>query len=90
MDLEKNWREQCDATHQIRERYGLKAALDYLLGEKLVGFAETADRKAEYACELPCFQAAIWDVFHPFEVAGYLASLKPAARKRLKPLVVVH
>jgi hypothetical protein len=30
------WIEQCDATREIREAWGTKKALGYLIGEKLV------------------------------------------------------
>jgi len=30
MDFHKIWQEQCEATRTIRERFGVKNALDYL------------------------------------------------------------
>ena len=33
--LHKIWIEQCEAALTIKDRYGLKAAFDYLVGEKL-------------------------------------------------------
>jgi hypothetical protein len=44
---------------------GLKTALDYLVSEKLLNFAEAAEQDLEFAAELPGFQAAVWEVFHP-------------------------
>ena len=32
------WVEQCDATNEIKLRYGVKAAFDYLVAEKTVEF----------------------------------------------------
>lgn len=29
---------------------------------------------------------AVWEVFNPYELAGYLATLKPVARKKLQKL----
>jgi hypothetical protein len=89
MDFHKIWQEQCEATRTIRERFGVKSALDYLVGEKLLNFAKAADQSHEFAAELPCFQAAVWDVFNPYELTGYLASLKPSARKKLQKLLYV-
>ena len=89
MDFHKIWQEQCAATRTIRERFGVKSALDYLVGEKLLNFAREADRNPEFAAELPRFQAAIWDVFNPYELTGYLSSLKASARKKLKKLLYV-
>ena len=39
MDCHKICQEQCAATRAIRERFGVKSALDYLVGEKLLNFA---------------------------------------------------
>jgi len=89
MDSHKIWQEQCEATRTIRERFGVKNALDYLVGEKLLNFAREADRNPEFAVELPRFQAAVWDVFNPYELSGYLNSLKPSVRKKLQKLLYV-
>jgi hypothetical protein len=89
VDFCKIWQEQCEATHTIRERFGVKNALDYLIGEKLLNFAKAADQDPEFAAELPCFQAAVWEIFNPYELRGYIASLKPSARKKLQKLLYV-
>jgi hypothetical protein len=89
MDFHKIWQEQCEATRTIRERFGVKSALDYLVGEKLLNFAKAADQDTEFAAELPRFQAAVWNIFNPYELNGYLASLKPSARKKLQKLLYV-
>jgi hypothetical protein len=89
MDSHKIWQEQCEATRTIRERFGVKNALDYLVGEKLLNFAREADRNPEFAAEFPRFQAAVWDVFNPYELSGYLNSLKPSVRKKLQTLLYV-
>jgi len=36
------WIEQCEASRTIRERFGLEAAFDYAVGEKLMNFASAA------------------------------------------------
>jgi len=89
MDFHKIWQEQCEATRAIRERFGVKNALDYLVGEKLVNFAKAADQDPDFAAEFPHFQAAVWEIFNPYELRGYLGSLKPAARKKLQKLLYV-
>jgi hypothetical protein len=86
----KIWRKQCQATRTIRRRFGLKNALDYLVSEKLLNFAEAAEQDLDFAAELPRFQAAVWEVFHPYELAGYLASLRPRTRKKLQKLLYVR
>jgi hypothetical protein len=87
MRFEKIWVQQCRATKGIKRRFGAKSALDYLIREKLVIFAETAERHPEFAKELPRFLAAIWQVFNQYELAGYVASRKPAARRQLRRLL---
>jgi hypothetical protein len=88
-DFHKIWQEQCAVAPEIRERFGVKSALDYLVGQKLLNFAEAADEDPDFAAELPRFQAAVWEIFNPYELRGYVASLKPTARKRLQKLLYV-
>ena len=90
MRFEKIWVEQCRATRRIKKQFGVKKALDYLLGEKLLTFAETAEDQWEFAAELPRFQAEVWNVFNPYELAGYLTTLKPTKRKKLQKLIYVN
>lgn len=89
IQFHKIWVQQCRATRGIKRRYGVKSALDYLIGEKLMNFADAAEGHPEFAAELPRFQAAVWNIFNPYELAGYLSSLKPSRRKRLQELVYV-
>jgi hypothetical protein len=44
-------------------------------------------QQGDRAAELPRFQAAVWEIFNPYELRGYVASLKPAARKKLQKLL---
>lgn len=89
MRFEKIWVEQYRATKGIRRRFGAESALDYLIGEKLMTFAEEAERSPEFAKELPRFLAAIWQTFDKYELAGYVASRKPAPRRQLRRLLFV-
>src|SRR4029077_15808014 len=90
MKFHKIWVQQCRATRRIKKQFGVKSALDYLVGEKLMNFAEAADQHPEFAAELPRFQAEAWNVFNPYELAGYLTALKPSRRKRLQKLLYVN
>ena len=42
-EFHKIWIEQCAATEDIREQFGTKNALDYLIGEKLFTFVMAAE-----------------------------------------------
>ena len=90
MRFEKIWAKQCRATKAIKRRFGAKSALDYLIGEKLMMFADAAKDHPEFAKELPRFLAAVWRVFNEYEIAGYVASRKPAARKTLRQLLYLR
>ena len=90
MRFEKSWVKQCKATKGIRRRFGAKSALDYLIGEKLTAFAREAEARPEFARELPRFLAAVWQVFNQYEIAGYVAANKPAARKKLRTLLYMQ
>jgi len=59
-------------------------------GEKLINFADAAERHPKFAPELPRFQATVWNIFNPYELAGYLSTLKPAKRKKLRELLYVN
>jgi hypothetical protein len=80
MKFHKIWVQQCRATRRMKKQFGVKSALDYLLGKKLLNFAEAADQRSEFAAELPRFQAEVWNVFNPYELAGYLTTLLYGAR----------
>ena len=82
IEFHKIWIDQCAATEGIRDHFGLEDALDYLVGEKLLSFAKAADQDPEFAAELPRFQAAVWEIFNPYELRGYVASVKPSARRK--------
>jgi hypothetical protein len=90
MRFEKIWVNQCRATKRIRRHFGTESALDYLIGEKLVTFAQAAEHHPEFAKELPRFLAAVWQVFNKYELAGYVASQKPATRKQLRRLLYLN
>jgi hypothetical protein len=88
--FEKIWVEQCKATKGIKRRFGVKSALDYLIREKLLNFADAAEQHPEFAQELPRFLAEVWRIFNQYEIAGYVASLKPKQRKRLRGLLYLR
>lgn len=90
MRFEKIWVNQCKATKGIKRSFGAESALNYLIGEKLIRFAEAAEDCPEFAKELPRFLAAIWQVFNQYEIAGYIATQKPAKRKQLRTLLYLR
>jgi hypothetical protein len=76
IQFHKIWSEQCDATKEIHDLFGLQRALDYLIGEKLFNFAAVAEREPEFAAELPLFVAEIHRIFSTQEICTYLDDLE--------------
>ncbi|MEO6380966.1 MAG: hypothetical protein ABIO35_02940, partial [Nitrobacter sp.] len=72
----KIWIEQCDAAQTIKARFGLTAAFDYLVGEKLMNFAIAASRHPDFARELPRFVSEVRHMFTPDEISAHLAQIE--------------
>jgi len=70
------WIEQCEAARTIKVRYGLKAAFDYLVGEKLMNFASAASTHPEFAREFPRFISEVRRMFAPGEMRTQIARLE--------------
>jgi hypothetical protein len=66
------WIEQCEAAEEIKLRYGLKAAFDYLVAEKLFNFADAAKTHPAFARELPQFVARVRGLFTVEEMRTHL------------------
>lgn len=75
LECHKIWIEQCAATEDIRERFGIKNALDYLVDEKLFAFLDAAEQDPAFAAELPAFVAEIRRLFTVQELRDYLDQL---------------
>jgi hypothetical protein len=75
-EYHKIWVEQCAATEDIRERFGLESALDYLIGEKLFSFVAASEQDSLFAQELADFVAEIRRLFTPAEIRAYLGHLE--------------
>jgi len=82
------WKEQCEAARGVREQHGVVSALDYLIGEKLMTYAEMAVGRPEFARELPRFVAEIRSIFSAEEIRPYhehLERMMHRKRKRYRP-----
>jgi hypothetical protein len=76
IQFHKIWIEQCKATEEIRDQFGLQRALDYLIGEKLFSFVAAAEQHPEFAAELPQFVAEIQRLFTSQQIWSYLDNLE--------------
>jgi hypothetical protein len=70
------WQSQCEATKRIRRRYGLERALDYLVGEKLLQYAQFCEHDAKLAPALAAFVAEVKRLFSMQELRDYLDGLE--------------
>ena len=78
----KIWIEQCEAAQTIKARFGLTAAFDYLVGEKLMSFASAASRHPDFARELPRFVSEVRRMFTPDEIGAQLAQIERSQNER--------
>ena len=76
IQFQKIWIEQCKATEEIRDQFGLQRAMDYLIGEKLFSFVMAAEQHPEFAAELPQFVAEIQRLFTAQQIWNYLDNLE--------------
>jgi hypothetical protein len=72
------WIEQCEAAQTVRARFGLTAAFDYLVAEKLINFTSAASTHPDFARELPRFVSEVRRMFTPDEIAAQLAKIERA------------
>lgn len=74
--MHRIWIEQYDAAQDIKLRHGLKAAFDYLVGEKLLDFTSAAAGHPEFARELPRFVSQVRLMFTPQEMNTHIARIE--------------
>ncbi|MBM3536127.1 MAG: hypothetical protein FJX60_24220 [Alphaproteobacteria bacterium] len=74
--LHEIWIEQCEAAESIKARYGLKAAFDYVVAEKLMNFATAASEHPAFARELPRFVAKVRRMFTPEEIQVHIERIE--------------
>ena len=74
--------EQCEAAQTIKARFGLTAAFNYLVGEKLMSFASAASRHPDFAQELPRFVSEVRRMFTPDEIGAQLAQIERSQNER--------
>ena len=75
------WLEQCEAAETIRLRHGVESAFDYVVGEKLLNFAEVAAEHREFAQALPQFVSRVRSMFTPEEMEMHLARTERRRRE---------
>jgi hypothetical protein len=75
-EFHKIWVAQCAATEDIRDHFGPRNALGYLIGEKLFTFLWATERDPLFAAELPDFIREIRRLFTAEDIRDYLDRLE--------------
>ena len=68
------WIEQCEAARDIRDAWGTRKALGYLVGEKLLNYIRAADSDPSWAVKVPLFAAETRRIFTTEELRVYFAT----------------
>lgn len=68
------WMEQCEAAREIRGAWGIRKALGYLVGEKLLNYIQVSDSDPSWAEKLPLFVAEVKRIFTAEELRLYFAT----------------
>ena len=84
------WREQCEAAGSIRLQYGIASAFDYVVGEKLLTFAEAAEEHPEFARALPQFVSEIRRMFTAEEIEEHLERVENERLQRAMDAMDVY
>ena len=84
------WKEQCEAAGSIRLQYGVASAFDYVVGEKLLNFAEAAEEHPEISRALPQFVSELRRMFTPEEIKEHLARVESARLQRAMEAMDVY
>ena len=75
------WMQQCEAAETIKVRHGAESAFDYVVGEKLLTFAQAASEHPEFAQALPRFVSRVRGMFTAQEMESQLARIEGIRRE---------
>jgi hypothetical protein len=68
------WIEQCVAARDIRDAWGTKKALGYLVGEKFLNYLRVSDSSSDWREKIPLFTEEIKRIFTVEELKLYFAT----------------
>ena len=84
------WMEQCEAAEAIKVRHGAESAFDYVVGEKLLTFAQAATEHPEFVRTLPRFVSRVRGMFIAQELESHLARIERIRRENELAAMEVH
>jgi hypothetical protein len=73
-DFSDVWIDQCEAARDIRDAWGTRKALGYLLGETLLNFIRASDADPLWAAKLPLYTAEIQRIVTLDQLRSYFAT----------------
>ena len=73
---QRNWRNQCEAAGRIKEQFGTRKALGYLVGEKFHHWVQASVADAALALDLPEYARDVQSIFEESELRDYLGSIR--------------
>ncbi|MGC2208820.1 MAG: hypothetical protein WA532_01815 [Candidatus Korobacteraceae bacterium] len=76
LEFHEIWADQCEAAEEIRNRYGLLSAMDYLVGTKLFDFVAASEKRSQLAAELPHLVDDVRGMFTAKQIDCYLDELE--------------
>jgi hypothetical protein len=76
----EHWQDYCKVAPEIRERHGLAAAIEYVVGEKLMAFAQSAETDEVFRAELPAFCKKIRQLFTMAEIERFFETVEMNSR----------
>jgi hypothetical protein len=76
----ERWQDYCRVVPDIQARHGVSAALEYVVGEKLMMFAQTAETEEGFRVELPAFCQTIRELFTKDALEGYFEAAEKDSR----------
>lgn len=74
------WTDSCRAATDIQAQYGDNAAIDYVIGDKLMACAQMGETHPEFLAELPPFSARIREMFDRDDIESHFARADDASR----------
>ena len=77
-ELSDIWIEQCEAAREIRDAWGTRKALEYLVGEKFLNHVRASDSDPSWAAKLPLFAEEIRQLF-----TSVVANIVPCLKARI-------
>jgi hypothetical protein len=72
----EEWIDECNVAISMKYKFGVTAAFDYVVAEKLLNFVSLASNDPDYARALPRFVYEVRQIFTPDEMGSQIARIE--------------